>query len=596
MVTTRRSLRSQGLPATPEPETTSPLPNKRPVRSTRSRSVTPTKVEEVVKRTTRRTSLGGRKKTTPVKNAPEEDDAHDVKPIDALIRTLKEEMPTKNEDTNDDDDSTTTGRSDENTIPEDEQLQQEAAKNGADESKQESEKEDSVVDEDPSDEVRGEPMDDQNEDGGTDAQLSEKQATHNKSCVEDDQAITIEDDDSVDEEKNAQESDVILVEQNTGNDEETEEEEPMDDRHDGGDTDAQLSEKQATHNKSSVEDDQAITIEDDDMGDEEKNAQESDVILVEQNTGNNEETEEELNNNENQLQDEENKHMSKDDSANDSDIIRVDSAPDDEEETTEDENQDENTPEEDEENEIRLNDGAAEPVSVDEVETEEEDEAPQVVENDEDEDDVEALVNMALSSFQNHAPTETSSENTMVANKLNSGVRQRDLYLNLQGKNCSKGAQLVPERKIVEELKAFAKTQASTKLQDHNNAAAHGTKADSGRNRMSGKWFNMVSNEMTAEAKRDIQLIKMRNYLDPKRFYKSSDHRKSNMPKVFQVGTVIEGAAEFKSARLSRKERHQTFTEEILHDQQIRNYTKRKFNDIQATRANSKKSSKKPRK
>ncbi|CAK4257469.1 unnamed protein product [Aphanomyces euteiches] len=527
MVTTRRSLRSQGLPATPEPETTSPLPNKRPVRSTRSRSVTPTKVEEVVKRTTRRTSLGGQKKTTPVKNAPEEDDAHDVKPIDALIRTLKEEMPTKNEDTNDDDDSTTTGRSDENTIPEDEQLQQEAAKNEADESKQEREKEDSVVDEDPIDEVRDEPMDDQNEDGGTDAQLSEKQATHNKSCVEDDQAITIEDDDSVDEEKNAQESDVILVEQNTGN---------------------------------------------------------------------NEETEEELNNNENQLQDEEIKHMSKDDSANDSDIIRVDSAPDDEEETTEDENQDENTPEEDEENEIRLNDGAAEPVGVDEVETEEEDEAPQVVENDEDEDDVEALVNMALSSFQNHAPTETSSENTMVANKLNSGVRQRDLYLNLQGKNCSKGAQLVPERKIVEELKAFAKTQASTKLQDHNNAAAHGTKPDSGRNRMSGKWFNMVSNEMNAEAKRDIQLIKMRNYLDPKRFYKSSDHRKSNMPKVFQVGTVIEGAAEFKSARLSRKERHQTFTEEILHDQQIRNYTKRKFNDIQATRANSKKSSKKSRK
>ncbi|KAG9411500.1 hypothetical protein AC1031_017137 [Aphanomyces cochlioides] len=527
MVTTRRSLRSQGLPATPEPETTSPLPNKRPVRSTRSRSVTPTKDEEVVKRTTRRTSLGGRKKTTPVKNAPEEDDAHDVKPMDALIRTLKEEMPTKDEDTNDDNDSATTGRSDENTITEDEQLQQEAAKNEADESKQESEKELSVVHEDPSDEVREEPLDDQYEGGGTDAQLSGKQATHNKSRVEDDQAITIEDDDSVHEEKNAQESDVILVEQNTGNDEETEEE---------------------------------------------------------------------LNNNENQFQDEENKHMSKADTANDSDIIRVDSAPVDEEQTTEDENQDENTPEGDEENEIRLDDGAAKPVCVNEVETEDEEEAPQSVENDEDEDDVEALVNMALSSFQNHTPTEPTSENTMVANKLNSGVRQRDLYLNLQGKNCAKGAQLAPERKIVEELKAFAKTQASMKLQDHNNAAAHGTKADSGRNRMSGKWFNMVSNEMTAEAKRDIQLVKMRNYLDPKRFYKSSDHRKSNMPKVFQVGTVIEGAAEFKSARLSRKERHQTFTEEILHDQQIRNYTKRKFNDIQATRANSKKSSKKPRK
>jgi hypothetical protein len=54
------------------------------------------------------------------------------------------------------------------------------------------------------------------------------------------------------------------------------------------------------------------------------------------------------------------------------------------------------------------------------------------------------------------------------------------------------------------------------------------------------------------------------------------------------MGTVIEGAHEFKSARLSRKERHETFTKEILYDPHIRAYTKRKFQDIQAAKAGKK--------
>ncbi|RQM29239.1 hypothetical protein B5M09_002514 [Aphanomyces astaci] len=219
---------------------------------------------------------------------------------------------------------------------------------------------------------------------------------------------------------------------------------------------------------------------------------------------------------------------------------------------------------------------------------------PSDTESEGDDEDVEAMVNLALTAFTSPsndeaAPIQDAEVPVMkelVSNRLHSGVTTRDLYLKFNGNKCANGAQLASERKLVEELKQFAKTQKVQAVQDVANGKAHTTTTDAGKNQTSSKWFNMVSNELTAEAKRDIQLIKMRNYIDPKRFYKSSDHRKSAMPKVFQVGTVIEGAAEFKSARVSRKDRHQTFTEEILHDKKIGGYTKRKYGDIQAAKAN----------
>ena len=39
-----------------------------------------------------------------------------------------------------------------------------------------------------------------------------------------------------------------------------------------------------------------------------------------------------------------------------------------------------------------------------------------------------------------------------------------------------------------------------------------------------------------------------------------------------QIGTVVEGAADFYSARLTRRERKQTLAEEILSDQQAKSY------------------------
>lgn len=62
------------------------------------------------------------------------------------------------------------------------------------------------------------------------------------------------------------------------------------------------------------------------------------------------------------------------------------------------------------------------------------------------------------------------------------------------------------------------------------------------------------------------------------------------------VGTVIEGAMEYKSSRLTNKERKQNITEEILADQSIKKYSKRVFMDIQTQKSNKRKTFKRSKK
>ncbi|CAG8540898.1 6988_t:CDS:2, partial [Scutellospora calospora] len=92
-------------------------------------------------------------------------------------------------------------------------------------------------------------------------------------------------------------------------------------------------------------------------------------------------------------------------------------------------------------------------------------------------------------------------------------------------------------------------------------------------------WFDMPKPELTTEIKRDLQVIKLRNVLDPKRFYKKDNSK--GIPKYFQIGTVIEGPTEFYSSRLPRKERKQTIVDELMADEQAKQYYKRKFLEIQ---------------
>lgn len=99
-------------------------------------------------------------------------------------------------------------------------------------------------------------------------------------------------------------------------------------------------------------------------------------------------------------------------------------------------------------------------------------------------------------------------------------------------------------------------------------------------------WFDMPRTDLTPELKRDLQLIKMRNVLDPHRHYKKDS---SVFPEYSQVGTVIEGNTEYFSSRLTRKERKKTIVEEIMAGDGNRKRFKKKYDEIQSKKRSGKK-------
>jgi len=101
------------------------------------------------------------------------------------------------------------------------------------------------------------------------------------------------------------------------------------------------------------------------------------------------------------------------------------------------------------------------------------------------------------------------------------------------------------------------------------------------RKETSGKrWYHMRPPEMTDEVKRDLEVLQMRNVLDPKRFYKHNDRK--TLPKYFQMGTIMDSSADFYSSRLTNKQRKANLVDELLADAEFKNYQKRKFSEIQA--------------
>ena len=88
---------------------------------------------------------------------------------------------------------------------------------------------------------------------------------------------------------------------------------------------------------------------------------------------------------------------------------------------------------------------------------------------------------------------------------------------------------------------------------------------------------------MTEDLERDLTLIRNRNYLDPKRFYKSADsaHRGGKSQPLLQRGTVIEGPTEFYSSRLTKKQRRTNLVDEIMADRETAGWAQQKFRKMQ---------------
>ena len=102
------------------------------------------------------------------------------------------------------------------------------------------------------------------------------------------------------------------------------------------------------------------------------------------------------------------------------------------------------------------------------------------------------------------------------------------------------------------------------------------------------EWYNLPKTDLTPELKRDLQLLKMRNVLDPHRHYKK-DNGKFAAPEFSQVGTIVEGPTEFFSARLNNRDRRENLVDEVLAGERESGRFEKKYGEIQDTKTSGKK-------
>jgi rRNA-processing protein fcf2 len=83
------------------------------------------------------------------------------------------------------------------------------------------------------------------------------------------------------------------------------------------------------------------------------------------------------------------------------------------------------------------------------------------------------------------------------------------------------------------------------------------------------------------ELRRQVTAIRLRNALDPKRFYRGSGGTgaERGMPKFAQLGKIVGGGLE-PSSILNRRQRSDSVVGELVHDAESVTYSKRKFIEV----------------
>lgn len=101
------------------------------------------------------------------------------------------------------------------------------------------------------------------------------------------------------------------------------------------------------------------------------------------------------------------------------------------------------------------------------------------------------------------------------------------------------------------------------------------------------KWFDLPTKELEIEDKLTLDALKLRETLNPGRFYKKKSADK--VSKQFQVGTIVEHPIDYYSSRATRKERKQTLVDELVADSEFKKHVKKRYNRLRATNAIKKK-------
>uniref|UniRef100_A0A3Q0QZR0 Fcf2 pre-rRNA processing C-terminal domain-containing protein n=1 Tax=Amphilophus citrinellus TaxID=61819 RepID=A0A3Q0QZR0_AMPCI len=182
-----------------------------------------------------------------------------------------------------------------------------------------------------------------------------------------------------------------------------------------------------------------------------------------------------------------------------------------------------------------------------------------------------------------------------LSSRIDPGLRVKELgglYISFDGsksKPVSSSLKKLKEKKIQDEVMKksvigpdFEKKDSVPPYSESKHALKLKRRAEREKSTGDG-WFNMKAPEITQELKGDLQVLKMRGSLDPKRFYKKND--RDGFPKYFQVGTVVDNAADFYHSRIPKKERKRTMVEELLADAEFRQKNKKRYQHIMAEKA-----------
>ena len=97
------------------------------------------------------------------------------------------------------------------------------------------------------------------------------------------------------------------------------------------------------------------------------------------------------------------------------------------------------------------------------------------------------------------------------------------------------------------------------------------------------RWFDMPVKELTSEDKLTLDAIRLRDTLDPTKFYKKK--ATDEIGKNFQIGTVIEHPMDYYTDRATRKECKETLVDELIADAEFKKNVKRRYRVIKTTDA-----------
>ncbi|GAA5977042.1 hypothetical protein JCM21900_004197 [Sporobolomyces salmonicolor] len=91
----------------------------------------------------------------------------------------------------------------------------------------------------------------------------------------------------------------------------------------------------------------------------------------------------------------------------------------------------------------------------------------------------------------------------------------------------------------------------------------------------------MPATPMTPELKRELDALRLRNALDPKRFFRGGA-KKERVGEFFQVGHIIPSTTRATTLATPAVAAKRSFVEELLEDEQAKAYAKKKTKEVLA--------------